>query len=198
MFLARYWARYAVEADSAWAREIARRKTILGTYHFHESGKVEDNIDGGQITAANWSELIGFGPILCGLEIMAWLPEEFGPARENHLVRSTSPVTSIVYGKGHITYRTFDAPPPSVDVLRVAFRPEEITADGRVLDCVRTSLPTVTRSSHWHVATGWWRSATTRPLRSWLPVRIRNSRRRRQPAAVRPVAGGRGSRQPWR
>ncbi|MCX7424862.1 MAG: hypothetical protein NTW96_04450, partial [Planctomycetia bacterium] len=46
-FLARYLARYAAEADSAWAREIARREIILSFYHFHESGKCEDNIDCG-------------------------------------------------------------------------------------------------------------------------------------------------------
>lgn len=133
LFLARYWARYGVEADNAWAREIARRKSILSTYHFHELGKVEDNIDGGQITAANWSELIGFGPILCALEMIGWMPEEFGPARENHLVRTTALVTSIVYGQGHIAYRTFAAPPRSIDVLRLAFLPDSITADGHSL-----------------------------------------------------------------
>ncbi len=133
VFLARYWARYAVEADSEWAREIARRTVIMGTYHFHESGKVEDNIDGGQITASNWSELIGFGPILCGLEIMAWLPEELGARRENHLVRSTSIVTSIVYGRGRVDYQTFDAPAPCVDALRLAYQPDEILADGQQL-----------------------------------------------------------------
>ena len=58
------------------------------------SASVEDNIDGGQITAREWSELIGFGPILRGLEILAWLPDVFGPARENHLVRSSSTVNA--------------------------------------------------------------------------------------------------------
>ena len=66
------------------------RKTILSFYHFHDSGRVEDNIDGGQITAREWSELIGFGPILCGLEVLGWLPDVLGPARENHIVRSSS------------------------------------------------------------------------------------------------------------
>ncbi len=134
VFLGRYWARYAVEAESDWAREIVRRATILSFYHFHDEGMVEDNIEGGQITAREWSELIGFGPILCGLEIMAWLPDLFGPARENHLMRSSSLVTDIIYGQGRIHYSTFDAPPGSVDVLRLAFQPREVQADGQPLE----------------------------------------------------------------
>ena len=139
VFLGRFWARYAEEAQSAWAREIVRRKTILSFYHFHDTGMVEDNIDGGQITAREWSEQIGFGPILCGLEILAWLPDVFGAARENHIVRSSSVVRSVVYGKGRIEYSTFDAPAPSVDVLRLAFRPRLVAAKGTPLD-LRTDL----------------------------------------------------------
>ncbi len=133
VFLGRFWARYAAETGSPWAREIARRKTILGFYHFDETGRVEDNIDGGQITAREWSELIGFGPILCGLEIMAWLPEIFGPARENHIVRSGSLVTSVVYEKGRVEYSTYDAATGGIDVLRLAFHPESVTAAGETL-----------------------------------------------------------------
>ncbi len=132
VFLSRYMARYAVEADSAWAREVARREITLGFYHFREGGKVEDNIDGGQITAKNWSELIGMGPIMCGLELLEWMPE-LGPARENHIMRSRGVVTSVVYEKGRIEYSTFDAPADSVDVLRLAFRPQSVTADGEPL-----------------------------------------------------------------
>ncbi|HUT94175.1 MAG TPA: malectin domain-containing carbohydrate-binding protein [Thermoguttaceae bacterium] len=132
VFLSRYMARYAAEADCPWAREIARREITLGFYHFHAGGKVEDNIDGGQITAKNWSELIGMGPILCGLEFLEWSPE-LGPARENHVMRSSSAVTSVVYGKGRIEYATFDAPASTTDVLRLAFRPQSVTADGEPL-----------------------------------------------------------------
>lgn len=133
VFLSRYWARYAVEADSEWAREMTRRKITLGFYHFHEAGKVEDNIDGGQITAIDWSELFGLGPMLCGLEVLEWMPE-LGPARENHLVRNGGIVHSIVYGKGRIDYSTFNAPADAVDVLRLAFRPRSVTADGEPLE----------------------------------------------------------------
>jgi hypothetical protein len=133
VFLARFWARYAVQAQSPWAREIARRKTILSFYHFHDGGMVEDNIDGGQITAREWSELIGFGPILCGLEVLGWLPDELGPARENHLVRSSSVVREVTYGPGRVAYESFDAPASTIDVLRLAFRPRFVAGDGQAL-----------------------------------------------------------------
>ena len=45
--LAATFARYAALTDSAWAKEIARRQVILWTYDVHETGVVEDVIDGG-------------------------------------------------------------------------------------------------------------------------------------------------------
>jgi hypothetical protein len=54
------------------------------------------------------------------------LPEELGPSRENHIMRSSAVVTSVVYGRGRIEYSTFDAPAGTVDVLRLAFAPGEI------------------------------------------------------------------------
>jgi hypothetical protein len=133
LFLACYWARYGETTDSAWAREIARRKTLLSLYHFHETGMVEDNIDGGQITAREWSEIIGMGPLFLGLEVLGWLPEVFAPPRENHIVNSSATVTSVVYDKGRIEYTTGDAPTSTVDVLRLAFVPSSVRADGRRL-----------------------------------------------------------------
>jgi hypothetical protein len=67
------------------------------------------------------------------LEILAWLPDLFGPGRENHLVRSSSAVNAVTYGPGRIEYKTFDAPTATVDVLRLAFRPREVQADGSSL-----------------------------------------------------------------
>jgi hypothetical protein len=56
---------------------------------------------------------------------------EWAPADESHLVGSTSVVNKISYGKGSVTYSTFD--PESTDVLRVDFLPESVTANGRLL-----------------------------------------------------------------
>jgi len=67
------------------------------------------------------------------LEAIAWLPREFGPNRENHIVRSSSVVRDVRYAKGRITYSTYDAPPRVHEILRLAFQPTSIEADDRPL-----------------------------------------------------------------
>ena len=60
-----------------------------------------------------------------------WAVPEWAPADESHLVGSSSVVTKINYGKGSVTYSTFD--PESSDVLRLDFVPEFVTANGKLL-----------------------------------------------------------------
>jgi hypothetical protein len=60
-----------------------------------------------------------------------WAVPEWAPADESHLLGSSSVVTKISYGKGSVTYSTFDA--QSSDVLRLDFFPEFVTADGKPL-----------------------------------------------------------------
>jgi hypothetical protein len=60
-----------------------------------------------------------------------WAVPEWAPADESHLLGSSSVVTKISYGKGSVTYSTFD--PRSSDVLRLDFVPEFVTADGKPL-----------------------------------------------------------------
>jgi hypothetical protein len=60
-----------------------------------------------------------------------WAVPEWSPADESHLVGSSSVVMKISYGKGSVTYSTFD--PQSTDVLRLDFAPEFIWAGGRPL-----------------------------------------------------------------
>jgi hypothetical protein len=67
------------------------------------------------------------------LRTMAWLPDIMGANRENHIMRSSSVVRQVTYGKGAIAYRTFDAPAPDLDVLRLAFFPTSVTAEDRNL-----------------------------------------------------------------
>ena len=69
--MAATWARYAALADDAWAREIARRQCILSTYDAHETGVVEDAIDGG---AGTTGVVVQPGPSLA-------LPGRLGDAR---------------------------------------------------------------------------------------------------------------------
>ncbi len=57
-----------------------------------------------------------------------WAVPEWAPADESHLLGSSSVVTKIAYGKGAVTYSTFDE--HSVDVLRLNFLPRSVTANG--------------------------------------------------------------------
>jgi hypothetical protein len=61
-----------------------------------------------------------------------WAVPEWAPADESHLLGSSSVVTKISYGKGSVTYSTFD--PQSTDVLRLDFTPEFVTANGKPLE----------------------------------------------------------------
>jgi hypothetical protein len=60
-----------------------------------------------------------------------WAVPEWAPADESHLLGSSSVVTRISYGKGSVTYSTFDR--ESTDVLRLDFVPEFVTAGGNLL-----------------------------------------------------------------
>ena len=60
-----------------------------------------------------------------------WAVPEWAPADESHLVGSSSVVTKISYGKGSVTYSTFD--PQSIDVLRLDFVPEFVAAGGNAM-----------------------------------------------------------------
>jgi hypothetical protein len=60
-----------------------------------------------------------------------WAVPEWAPSDESHLLGSSSPITKIAYGKGSITYSTFD--PASTDVLRLNFDPDSVWSGGRHL-----------------------------------------------------------------
>src|SRR5208283_4573037 len=60
-----------------------------------------------------------------------WAVPEWSPAGESHMVSSTSVVTRIAYGRGEVTYSTFD--PAAEEVLRLDFTPDSVTAGTREL-----------------------------------------------------------------
>src|ERR1019366_5974633 len=126
-------AQYGVEANDAWARELAYRQMILQTYDIHETGVTEDNIDGGIVVNGSWLNIAHPLPLRWVLTAIGWLPEELGANRENHIVRSSAVVDSVRYGAGRVEYSTFDAPPETTEVLRLSFVPKRITTDVRVL-----------------------------------------------------------------
>ncbi|GMU21877.1 MAG: hypothetical protein AMXMBFR13_19650 [Phycisphaerae bacterium] len=127
------FAEYGVRADSEWARELARRQFILATYDAHETGVVEDNIDGGQVVAGGWFQISHPLPLKYVLHGIGWLPEVLGANRENHIVRSITVVRNVTYEDGRIAFETFDAPVATQTVLRLAFKPTQVAAGGRPL-----------------------------------------------------------------
>jgi hypothetical protein len=124
---------YGILAGSQWAVEAGRRIMLMATYDSLPNGVVKDGLFGQQVATGEWSNLAHPWPLCQVLEAIAWLPEAFAPNRENHIVRSTSVVQEVLYEKGGITYTTFDAPKGAQEVLRLAFRPSSIQADGRRL-----------------------------------------------------------------
>lgn len=130
--------RYGVLADSEWAREIGRRMMLMATYDSLPNGVVKDGLFGDSVATGEWSNLAHPWPLCQVLEAIAWMPREFGPSRENHIMRSSSVVKEVLYEKGRVSYRTYDAPRGAHEVLRLAFYPTLIRADGRRLKNRRT------------------------------------------------------------
>ncbi len=133
MELAPVFARYGVEADSEWAREIGRRSQMLATYDPLPNGQSFDLIDGGAFVNRSWFKIAHPMALKHVIRTIGWLPEVFGANRENHIVRSSAVVKRVTYGKGVVRFSTFDAPAGTVDVLRLAFAPTSITANGKPL-----------------------------------------------------------------
>lgn len=136
--VAAIFAQYSVLTGDPWAREIARRQVTLWTYDMHETGVIEDLIDGGIYVAAIWFNCGHTWPFRSLLEHMSWQPELTGASRENHVMRTSSVVTHVCYEKGKVEYRTFDAIEPTEDVLRLAFVPKSVSADSKPLHKLET------------------------------------------------------------
>ena len=125
--------RFGVLSGSDWAREIGRRMMLLATYDSLPNGVVKDGLFGDQVATGEWSNLAHPWPLCQVMEAIAWLPREFGPNRENHIVRSTSVVNDVLYQKRRVSYSTYAAPPGVQEVLRLAFIPNSVCADNKHL-----------------------------------------------------------------
>lgn len=125
--------RYGALADDPWAREIGRRMILMATYDSETNGVVKDGLLGQTVATGEWSNLAHPWPLCQALEAMAWMPRALAPNRENHILRCASVVQAVRYEKGRVSYRTYDASPPAVDALRLAFEPEEIRGNRQPL-----------------------------------------------------------------
>ncbi len=125
--------RYGVLARDERIFEIGRRMMIMATYDSHANGVVFDGLFGQAVATGEWSNLAHPWPLCQVMEALAWSGEVLGAERESHILRSTSVVNHVIYGKDKVEYSTFDAPTRSIDVLRLSFRPVAVTADGKPL-----------------------------------------------------------------
>ncbi|HOW73550.1 MAG TPA: malectin domain-containing carbohydrate-binding protein [Phycisphaerae bacterium] len=124
---------YGEMAHDDWAREVGRRMLLMATYDSTVQGVVKDGLTGNVVAAAEWLNLAHPWPMSQIFKAMVCRPDIFAPARESHIIRCGSVVTSVVYDKGSVSYTTFDAPGKCVDSLRLALKPKEIKADNKTL-----------------------------------------------------------------
>ena len=121
-------AMYYEKTGDLQAREDAFRSLNYATYFADDQGKIA--CCGLDYADSYWFDDGYADHIRHYLWTMAAIPD-FAPAGENHLLRSSSVVTHIAYGKTSIEYRTFDA--NASEVLRLKSRPTRITAGAETL-----------------------------------------------------------------
>lgn len=103
----------------AWYKDQAERFFNLATYMCQKDGYVSV---GPNWPGAWWSD--GYGDYIRHfMEGIAAVPE-WAPQNENHLLRSTSVIQSISYGKAEIQYQTYDD--QSAETLRLAQKPRSV------------------------------------------------------------------------
>ena len=105
---------------------------ILSTYDFHETGVVEDNIDGGQIVAGAWFKI---AHPMALKHCLAVIRLDAGPlrlqAKRPFSVRSTTDVTSVSYERDRVSYSVHgSAGQPMVEVLRLKSEPRASVREG--------------------------------------------------------------------
>ena len=123
-------AMYYEKTGDAQARENAFRSLNYATYFAASDGRISWCGQGRQGHGGYWFD-DGYGDYVRNfLWAMGAMPE-FAPSGENHLLRSSSVVVKVNYGKRRIRYQTFD--PEGQEVLRLNFKPTRVLAGGSAL-----------------------------------------------------------------
>ncbi|MDR3717204.1 MAG: hypothetical protein P4K98_00280 [Bryobacteraceae bacterium] len=121
-------ALYFEKTGDAQAREDAFRSLNYATYFTLPDGRVSCCGDGfgGQFWFSD-----GYADYLRSFSwAMGSLPE-YAPAREDHILRSSSVIQKVRYARKMVAYTTFDD--DSSEVLRLSFMPTRIDAGGRAI-----------------------------------------------------------------
>lgn len=116
---------YELTGDAA-AKEKAFRSFNWASYMCRDNGVV--NV--GPVDQSLWFS-DGYGDYIRHFMAGMGAVPEWAPAHENHLLRSTSIVTSVVYDPDAVRYKTFDK--ESREVLRLTFTPRTLMAGSQPL-----------------------------------------------------------------
>jgi hypothetical protein len=116
---------YFEKTGDAQAREHAFRSLNYATYFAASDGKISCCGDNGNGDLGYWFE-DGYGDAGRSFIWAMGAVPEFAPMGQNHLLRSTSVVQNVAYGRDTIQYRTFDK--AGTEVLRVTFKPRSVVA----------------------------------------------------------------------
>ena len=114
---------YEATGDAA-ARESGARSLNWATYACRDDGIVAVSQD----TNEGWWFSDGYGDYIRHFLVAVAAVPEWAPRREDHLLRSTSVVTHIDYGRARVAWRTFDD--AATETLRLAFKPTRVLAAG--------------------------------------------------------------------
>jgi hypothetical protein len=142
-------ALYAELTGDAAAKDKAYRALNWATYMISTSPQGQI-IDGPTVNNIWFTD--GYGDYIRHFMRGMGAAPEWAPDNESHVVRTTSIVTAINYSASEITYTTAD--PDATEVVKLAFTPVEVAADGLLLSR-RTDLD----------APGWVYDAATKVLR---------------------------------
>jgi hypothetical protein len=120
-------ALYYEHTQDGQARKDAFRSLNYATYFAADDGKI--SCCGSTFGEYWWDD--GYGDYIRNfLWAMGAMPE-LAPKGEDHLLRSSSVVRSVEYGKRSLRYMTFDA--DGSEVLRLSYAPTRVEADGITL-----------------------------------------------------------------
>ena len=123
---AQYARWYEVTGDGTY-KDRAYRCLSYNTYMMQTNGQSSDGPT--ESVGYWWSDCYGEAPMMYYYALGA-VPE-WAPPGENHLLRSSSVVTSIMYSNDLINYTTFDD--DSTETLRLGFTPGEVLVNGVLL-----------------------------------------------------------------
>jgi hypothetical protein len=128
------------DPEAAAAREEARASLALSTYSAYNGYSTNGNslnYVGTEYTSYCWFSDSYFDYMYHILDAMEEMPE-LAPSDSNHILGSSSVIVNVSYQPEDVLYSAFD--PDGREILRLAFTPRMVLADGQPLDSSQWSF----------------------------------------------------------